>query len=183
MKRVRRILYLTTFAALLSACGDTPVIELPDNKSGEVKEHMINANRVVIQSESTQIEQYIQRRRWNTSPLPCGAQCMVYTVGQGAVVNPDDTVVVKYRLEALDGAPFYTAQCDTLVVGRRHATVALDDLLQQMHYGGQAWLIAPSNSAYGVVGDGDRVPSRTVIVYNVTSVKPFSTRTNTNKKQ
>ena len=181
MKKVRLILCLTTFAALLSACGDTPVIELPTDQSGKVKEHMINANRVVIQSESTQIEQYIQRRKWHTSPLPCGAQCMVYTTGQGAIINPDDTVVVQYRLESLDGSPFYTHQCDTLVVGRRHATVALDDLLQQMRYGGQAWLIAPSNSAYGVVGDGDRVPSRTVIVYNVALVAPFSTHMNTNK--
>jgi len=79
-------------------------------------------------------------------------------------------VRVAYRLEGLDGTPFYTHQVDTLTVGRREVTAALDDLLQQMRYGSKAFLIAPSNSAYGVVGDGDRVPSRTVIIYNVTDV-------------
>ena len=183
MKKGLHITCLLTLATLFAACGDTPVIELPTDKSGEVKEHMINANRVVIQSENTQIEQYLQRRKWNTSPLPCGASCMIDNPGQGPLVNPDDTVVVQYRLEALDGSAFYTRQRDTLVVGRRHATVALDDLLQQMHYGGQAWLVAPSNSAYGVVGDGDRVPSRTVIVYHVTEVAPFHSQPMKNNKQ
>ena len=174
MKRVLHIACLLTFVALFAACGDNiPVIELPEDNSAAVKEHMINANRVVIRSEETQIECYLQRRNWSTTPLPCGARYMTYTPGTGAAVNPDDTVAVQYRLEALDGSAFYTDQTDTLVVGRHQVTVALDDLLQQMRYGGQAWLIAPSNSAYGVVGDGDRVPSRTVIVYNVTKVAPI----------
>jgi hypothetical protein len=32
-------------------------------------------------------------------------------------------------------------------------------------------MIAPSNSAYGVVGDGDRVNSREVIVYDIQEIK------------
>ena len=90
--------------------------------------------------------------------------------GKGAAVATDDTVAVQYRLEALDGTPFYTQQTDTLTVGRRQVTVALDYLLQQLPCGSKAWLIAPSNTAYGVAGDGDRVPSRTVIIYNIVSI-------------
>ncbi|MBO4600511.1 MAG: FKBP-type peptidyl-prolyl cis-trans isomerase [Bacteroidales bacterium] len=156
---------------LLSACGDrTPVINLEQDNSTRFKENMINANRVVIQSESTQIQGYIQRRGMEATALPCGALYYEYTHGKGSSINPDDTVIVSYRLEALDGTPFYTHQTDTLVVGRRQVTVALDDLLQAVPYGSQAWLIAPSNTAYGVAGDGDRVPSRTVIIYNIESI-------------
>ena len=166
----RNVIYLLLLL-MVTACGDrTPVIDLEADNSTRYKENMINANRVVIQSEATQIEGYLQRRGMEAKTLPCGALYHEYTHGDGSIINPDDTVVVTYRLEALDGTPFYTRQTDTLTVGRRQVTVALDDLLQQLPCGSQAWLIAPSNTAYGVAGDGDRVPSRTVIIYNVISI-------------
>lgn len=163
--------WMAATVACMAACGDrTPVIELESDKTAAVKENMINANRVVIQSEATQIEAYVQRRGWEMKTLRCGAQYLLQSRGDGARVEPDDTVVVSYRLEALDGSPIYRRQTDTLVVGRREVTVALDNLLEEVTYGSKAWLIAPSNSAYGVVGDGDRVGSRTVIVYDIQEI-------------
>ncbi len=175
MKAMKRNLWIlgcvVATSMWLASCGDrTPVIELESDKTAAVKENMINANRVVIQSEATQIEAYMQRRGWEMKTLRCGAQYLLQSRGDGERVEPDDTVVVTYRLEALDGSPIYRRQTDTLVVGRREVTVALDDLLEQMTYGSKAWLIAPSNSAYGVVGDGDRVGSRTVIVYDIQEI-------------
>jgi len=170
MNRIFHIILFSTLLLMVS-CGDrTPVIELQPENSELVKENMINANRVVIQSEATQIESYIQRRGWQVQQLPSGAFFYLYTKGDGPAILTNDKVQVTYRLEGLDGTPIYTNQVDTLVVGHRDVTVALDDLLQQLHYGSQAYLIAPSNSAYGVVGDGDRVPSRTVIIYNVNNI-------------
>ena len=169
----RSFLYMV-IVLMMTACGDrTPVIDLEPDNSSRYKENMINANRVVIQSEATQIEGYVKRRGLETKTLPCGALYYEYAHGNGEIINPDDTVVVTYRLEALDGTPFYTQQTDTLTVGRRQVTVALDDLLQQLPCGSKAWLIAPSNAAYGVAGDGDRVPSRTVIIYNIISINKF----------
>jgi FKBP-type peptidyl-prolyl cis-trans isomerase len=157
---------------LMAACRDRiPTIEVETDKTAAVKENMINANRVVIQSEATQIESYIQRRGWSVHQLPSGAFFYPYTQGNGSAILTNDKVRVTYRLEGLDGTPFYTNQVDTLVVGHRDVTAALDELLQQLHYGSQAYLIAPSNSAYGVVGDGDRVPSRTVVIYNVNNIQ------------
>jgi len=172
MNRLFHICTLFLALLLFASCGDrTPVIELEPENSELVKENMINANRVVIQSEATQIESYIQRRGWSVQQLPSGACFYQYSSGDGAAILANDKVQVTYRLEGLDGNPIYTHQVDTLVVGHHDVTVALDDLLLQLHYGSQAYLIAPSNSAYGVVGDGDRVPSRTVIIYNVSNIK------------
>ena len=101
----------------LASCGDrTPVIEFESDKTAAVKENMINANRVVIQSEATQIEAYMQRRGWEMKTLPCGAQYLLQSRGDRATV------------------------------------------------------IVPSEQAYGVVGDGDRVGSRTVIVYDIQEI-------------
>lgn len=173
MNRHCLILALLTLMALFcTACGDNvPIIEVED-QGDTYKENMINANRVIIQSENTQIDSYVQRHGWTMQELRCGAKCYITNPGSDIPVKNDDTVAVTYRLEALDGTPFYTKQIDTLVVGRRHVTQALDDLLPLMRYGNaDAVLIAPSNCAYGVVGDGDRVPSRTVIIYKIENIK------------
>lgn len=163
---------MAALMTLMAACRDRiPTIEVETDKTAAVKENMINANRVVIQSEATQIASYIQRRGWEMTTLPCGACYMVNTMGNGGQIAPEDKVTVTYRLERLDGSPIYRKQTDTLTVGRRDVTVALDDLLLQLTYGSTARMIAPSNSAYGVVGDGDRVNSREVIVYDIQEIK------------
>ena len=55
-------------------------------------------------------------------------------------------------------------------MGRRDVTVALDEALVRLRYDSRARIIAPSNSPYGVPGDGDRVGSRTVIIYEIESI-------------
>ena len=169
---MKNILWIIGFFFLTASCGDRiPIIEVADGSGDPLKENMINANRLVAQSESTQINAYLERHKWQASPLPCGAQYQLTAQGNGSPVEADDLVEVIYRLEALDGTPFYTRQCDTLTVGRREQTLALDEALQRMDYHAQARIVAPSGCAYGVVGDGDRVGSRAVIVYKIISVK------------
>ena len=70
---MNHIFHIILFSSLLLlvSCGDrTPVVELQPENSELVKENMINANRVVIQSEATQIASYIQRREWEMTTLP-----------------------------------------------------------------------------------------------------------------
>ena len=60
---------------LAAACGDrTPIIEVQKENENPLKENLINANRLVAQSESTPIEAYLQRHAWQATPLPCGAR-------------------------------------------------------------------------------------------------------------
>ena len=167
---VEKLLLVFCFL-FFAACGDrTPIIEV-DNRNGDpLKENMINANKIVAQSETTQINAYLDRHGWNATPLPCGAHYEITAAGNGVAIAPDDRVVVTYRLEALDGTPFYTHQVDTLTVGRREQTLALDGVLQRMEYHAKARIVAPSGAAYGATGDGDRVGSRTVIVYLIEDI-------------
>lgn len=169
---MKRVGIFIIFSLMLGGCGDrTPIIETGNSNGNPLKENMINANKIVAQSETTQIESYLARHGWQGTPLPCGAWYEKTAHGNGEAIAPDDRVVVTYRLEALDGTPFYTRQIDTLTVGRREQTMALDEVLQHMEYHGKARIIAPSGAAYGVTGDGDRVGSRTVIVYHIEDIE------------
>ena len=108
MKRVFHILTIALGATILAAsCKDrTPVIEFTPDNSTVVKENMINANRVVIQSESTQIDAYVERRGWKMESLPCGALYRVTTHGNGNPIQPDDTIAVLNFYLKEDGVAF-----------------------------------------------------------------------------
>ena len=94
-------------------------------------------------------------------------------VGKGPAVGYEDELVICYRMEAINGTVIYDNVTDTVVAGRMQPTRGLDAALRTLREGSKAWVILPSEQAYGVAGDGDRVPSRTVIIYNIVSINKF----------
>ena len=151
---------------LCTACNNVPVIE-NDVPAGDLTENLINANRYIAQSEEAQIEAYAQRRGWQMATLPCGARVMITDDGNGKAVEPDETVIIDYSVGAINGQTIYSHVTDTVVAGRLQPTRGLDAALLTMQHGGRARVILPSEQAYGVVGDGDRIGTRTVLVYDV----------------
>ncbi len=165
--QVRKHAYiLAIVAALFGACRDVPVVET-ETPSADLTENLINANRYIAQSEEAQIEAYAQRRGWTMTTLPCGARIMVTDAGRGKAVMPDETVIIDYSVGAINGQTIYSHVTDTVVAGRLQPTRGLDAALLTMRHGGRARVILPSEQAYGVVGDGDRIGTRTVLVYDV----------------
>lgn len=151
----------------LVGCHHTPVVEVEDKSDNGLSERLITANKYIASSEQTQIDGYVSRRGWNCATLPCGARLLVQKTGTGALIKNDDHVVVRYTLSTLNDKTLYADRTDTLVVGRHNATVALDEALLRLRHGGEAQIISPSEAGYGVAGDGDRIPSRTVLVYQL----------------
>lgn len=169
--KIKRLLFTFHFSFFmlltLVGCRHTPVVEVESKDGSDLKENLINANKYIASSEQTQIDGYVSRRGWNCETLPCGARLCVQKRGSGSPIGNDNQVRVNYTLTTLNGKVLYTDRTDSLIVGRHNATVALDEALLRMRRGSEAWIISPSEAGYGVAGDGDRVPSRTVLIYNL----------------
>ena len=133
-----------------------------------LQNQMIGANRVIAQSEEQQIDAYVGRRGWQMVRTKDGVRLMETACPLSArKIAAEDEVVVEYRLEALNGKVIYDSRCDTVTVGRLKPTRGLDSALRLLHYGSTARVIVPSEQAYGVLGDGDRIGSRMVLVYEL----------------
>ena len=152
---------------LCISCNNVPVVETSAPVGKDLTENLINANRYMVQGEETSIDAYASRRGWQMTALPCGARVMVTEEGKGKPVAYDETVIVSYRVETLGGDIIYDNVADTVVAGRLEPTRGLDAALLTMKHGGRARVIVPSELGYGVVGDGDRIGTRTVLVYDV----------------
>lgn len=170
MRSVRHIL-LPLLCLLAVACREVPTYDVGAAPKGDsLRESMIRANRIIAQSEAQQIDSYLERRGWKKDRIDGGVWVAEYAnseVPMGAALGYEDTVALRYRVETLGGEELYGWRRDTVVVGRLQPTRGLDVALRTLHRGTMARVIVPSEMAYGVVGDGDRIRSRMVLVYQV----------------
>ena len=155
-------------ALTLASCHDVPVVDVAKPKGDTLKENMMNANRYIAHSEETQIDSYVQRRGWTMEKLSGGVRVMeTERKSGGKAINYEDTVTMRYSVEAINGTPVYSDVEETIVAGRMQPNAGLDAALRTLKEGSKARVIVPSHQAYGVAGDGNRVKSRMILVYNL----------------
>lgn len=175
VKKVKQhlgLLMLIVAACLtMVSCSDVPVVDVQPAKGDTLKENMINANRVIAHSEETQIDSYISRRGWQMERLVGGARIMVTHQGKGPKVGYEDEVSFRYRLEAINGTVIYDNLTDTVVAGHLQPTRGLDAAICTLAEGSKAKVILPSEQAYGVAGDGNRIKSRMILVCDMEVTK------------
>lgn len=166
---------------LAVACRDVPVVDVAPQKGDTLKENMINANRIIAQSEEQQIDAYLSRHGWKPERLTGGVR--VSEMGNSEThlhhaIGYEDTVDIAYCVLTLGGDTLYNRREEEVVAGHLKPTRGLDAALLTLHEGASALVVMPSEQAYGVVGDGDRIRSRTVLVYQleVLGVKPLEIR-------
>lgn len=165
------VLAIALLTLLATSCGDVPVVDVQASKGDTLKENLINANRYIANSENTQIDAYASRRGWKMDLLAGGARVMEFHHGNGPQVAYEDTVSIVYNVEAIDGTTIYSNQHETIVAGHMQPNRGLDAALMTLRQGSQARVILPSEQAFGVAGDGDRIKSRLVLIYDVTVEK------------
>ncbi len=164
---MKRLAIIILFAAAMTACREVPVVEVETGRTDTLQERNATANRYLSQGEESQISAYIERRGWQMQRLTGGTRVMETRRGTGGRIDYEDTVVVEYDLAALNGAVIYNGVIDTVVAGHLEPTRGLDAALRTLSRDSEAVVIVPSGQAYGVVGDGDRVPTRAILVYKL----------------
>lgn len=165
--RVKTHIWIVLLAVVCAACRDVPTIDVQSNKGDTLRENMIAANRIISQSEETQIDAYMQRHHLQSERTVEGVRIAITQHGHGAPIAYDDNVEVVYNLETLGGQTVYEHVQETVVVGRHKPTRGLDAALRHLRRGDQACIIVPSEQGYGVVGDGNRIGTRLVLVYKL----------------
>lgn len=164
---------LIVLALTVAACRQVPVVEVVQQPTDPLRENRINANRIVAQSEETQIDAHVARRGWEMQRLPGGSRLMSDspTVPSASRINYGDLLELRYSVEGIGGETIYRDLCDTVEVGRAEPNRGVDEALLYLTPGNKATVIVPSEQGFGVVGDGDRITSRMILVYKITTNK------------
>lgn len=144
----------------------------PNNKitAENIKEPMMNVNRILVQKESDEIEQYIKRRNWRMLQTGTGLRYMIYINGTGDSAKLGMRAKMNYKISLLDGTECYSSEKSgpkEFLIGKEYAETGLHEGIQLMREGDKAILVLPSHLALGLLGDFDKIPPRSTIIYDV----------------
>ncbi|MFW5805808.1 MAG: FKBP-type peptidyl-prolyl cis-trans isomerase [Bacteroidales bacterium] len=147
----------------------------PEKKEmSEIKEEykvpMMDWNKRKVTDQDMQIKGYADRRNWNMTRTGTGMYYEIYEQGTGTEADTGQYAIIKYELHLLDGTFCYSSDSTgpkKLKLGRVELESGLEEALFKMHKGDKARIIVPPHLAYGLPGDGDKIPADAILVYNV----------------
>ena len=133
-------------------------------------ENLITANKYLVKEDAERMAQYIKRRSWKMTDGEGGIQYMICAHGTGDSISVQPKLLMDYRVELLDGTVCYDSQTDgkkELTVGASEMDSGMTRTFRKMCHGDSAVLILPPHYAKGLIGDMDRIPPHSVVVYFV----------------
>lgn len=144
------------------------------NSSGESpgpgKEEMAELNRYLVQKDREIIQNYIERKGLKMTESPTGLWYYIEYEGEGKLIGDNDKIIVNYECSLLDGTKCYSSQTlgpKSIVLGKSELEPGLNEGLRLLKPEARALFILPPFLAYGFVGDGKKIPPRSIIFYEI----------------
>ncbi|MBP1645059.1 MAG: peptidylprolyl isomerase [Bacteroidetes bacterium] len=146
--------------------------ESPKEESKEEKEDntLLKVNQVANEKEIQQIKGYIQRRKWEMQHLNEGAFVENLSEGKGKTITSNSIAKIDCKIELLDGTKVFDSKIDgakVINLKSEQDVVGLVYVLNGLKEKSKLRAIIPSFLAYGLKGDGDRIPKRASLVYEI----------------
>lgn len=174
LKKISNILLTIAFVscvALMVSCADNT-----DNQSNttvnikQEKQRLEEANRYLVQQEKELINEYISKSEHEFVETGTGLRYCIVNQGDSLLVRQGDIVTMEYELRLINGELIYCSENEGLKVfkaGRGGVESGLEEAVLHLHNGDVAEVIIPSYLAHGLTGDGNRIPPRSILVYNL----------------
>ncbi|MEX1132487.1 MAG: FKBP-type peptidyl-prolyl cis-trans isomerase [Flavobacteriales bacterium] len=169
---MRNFLHITVLALFLGCGSDgrVPVVQ----RSAPTSEQLIQENRDAIKLEDRDIDLYLARFGIEAQRSPRGIRYKILRDEPGDIVRSGQLAVVNYRVELLNGDTAYSTEPgrpESFKVEMDDVESGLHEAIQFLSPGDSAVIIIPSYRAHGLIGDMDRIPMRSSVVYRLGLVK------------
>lgn len=134
------------------------------------KEQLIALNKARVAEENDQIESLLLRYKWPVTTTETGVHYWIHEEGTGDQIALDDEIVYSYRVRLITGDEVYHSDRDGLLVckvGKSNVPAGLEEVILLMRPNAAAKMVIPSYLAYGIAGDGDRIPPSSTLIYEI----------------
>lgn len=168
-----RVLLHISVLALFMGCGNdgrVPVVQ----RQVPTADQLIQDNRDAVKMEDHDIDLYLDRTGIEALRSGRGIRYRILRDEPGEVVQPGQWAVVHYRVELLNGDTAYSTGPglpESFKVEMDDVESGLHEAIQYLSPGDSAIFVIPSYRAHGLIGDQDRIPMRSSVVYRVGLVK------------
>jgi FKBP-type peptidyl-prolyl cis-trans isomerase len=134
--------------------------------------NIMEANRGLVDIENEYIRQYVDSMKLDLDTTNIGIRYKILASNpSGAKAKNQQGVKITYSLRAFDAAEFcsnYTDRTEIVTIGTGDIPRGMDEAVLMLHQGETGEFIIPSYLAYGIVGKGQCIASRTPIYCRIT---------------
>ncbi|MBI4645865.1 MAG: FKBP-type peptidyl-prolyl cis-trans isomerase [Bacteroidia bacterium] len=166
-------LLLLPFFNIISGCGNKHH-QLSKKEIEQYKEPLVQVNKYLTKKDEELIKGYVERRKWKMDVTERGIYYMIYEHGSGAKAEAGKIVTINFDIRLLDGTLCYSSDSigpKSFKIAKSDVISGLDEGILLLREGDKARFIIPPFLAYGLLGDGDKVPMRSIVVYDVELIK------------
>ena len=140
----------------------------------QMEEALLRVNRQLVEDDDREIETFAGRKGWQMRATGSGLRYMIYRRGQGENAVTGKVVTLAYTVWLLDSTVCYSSEqlgFKKFRLGYGDVERGLEEGVSLMRVGDKARMIMPPHLAHGLTGDGDCIPYRAIILYDVELLK------------
>jgi FKBP-type peptidyl-prolyl cis-trans isomerase FkpA len=162
---------ISCLGLIVMSCNEPkPEPKKPSYK--EIKEPMMEANKRAGKFEKSALERYVKRHDWpNLKETGTGLWISILeTNPSGKPIAEGSLVKLNYKVKLLNGETVYKNEKDKpewVRVGNDQKESGLHEGLTYLREGEKASLAIPSHLAHGLLGDRNKIPMKSSIIYEV----------------
>jgi FKBP-type peptidyl-prolyl cis-trans isomerase FkpA len=173
MMKHKLVIVIGLFTLLLGSCvGSGRQNHVPPKKYDE--QTLIKLNKQLVEQERKRIDAYIARHGLHMKITPTGLRYQIIRHGKGVKAEKGKIAVIRYRLSLLSGKVVASSAQNGLKsfeIGHGGVENGLEEGILLLKVGDKAKFILPSHLAYGLSGDGDKIPPHSPLVYEIEFVQ------------
>ncbi|MBX2973860.1 MAG: FKBP-type peptidyl-prolyl cis-trans isomerase [Flavobacteriales bacterium] len=154
---------------LAAACGGDG--RVPVRTHGQpAQPDLVKENKDAVKLEQHDIRLYAERHGLTLTPTPTGVHYLLLRDAEGPTAKPDQWARIHYKVELLNGDSAYASapgKPESFMVEMDQVESGLHEAIQLLSAGDSALIVIPSYRAHGLIGDQERIPMRSTIVYRL----------------
>jgi len=138
------------------------------------KESMMKINKGLVKTEEQKIDDFISRYKWKMNTSGTGLRYMIYQKGNGNQAETGKIAELNFTVSLLNGEVCYSSadsKAKEFLIGRGGVESGLEEGILLLKEGDRAKFIIPSHLAFGLLGDLNKIPAKSVLVYDIELLK------------
>jgi FKBP-type peptidyl-prolyl cis-trans isomerase FkpA len=140
----------------------------------ETEKALVEVNRLMVKKDKEKIIEYIRLHHLDMKETPTGLWYEIYRKGSGEKAQSNKLATISYHVYLLNGTFCYSSDSLGLKqfrIGQGGVESGLEEGVLLLREGDKAKFIMPPHLAHGLPGDGNKIPARSIIVYDIELLK------------
>lgn len=148
------------------------------------QEQLLRTNQLMIRKNADAIREAATVNGWHLTETGTGVFYQVIREsrkGRESGIKAGDGVRLAYKLTLLDGTQCYSSDKmgpKQFIVEKSEAESGLHEVIKLLLPGDSVLIVLPPHRAFGLAGDGDRIPPQSILVYQIRIDSVFRKRNN-----